>query len=163
MKHIPESEHEEAWNCLNAEYHCPELFGKNNQNHQEKEPDSKQGPTTSNNTNKKRKYTDMLNIFNEDVVRIENKSELQRYKEVSTISATMDPLEWWKHNEKSYPILAELARIYLAIPASQATCERSFSTAKRICTDERTALTPQHLGKYVFYKQNTSGVRIKDE
>jgi hypothetical protein len=65
-------------------------------------------------------------------------------------------LTWWKENEKSFPVLAQIAKIYLAIPASQATCERSFSLAKRICSEDRTSLSPAHLEQLVFANQNYS-------
>ena len=39
------------------------------------------------------------------------------------------PLAWWKFHEKKFPHLAELAKTYLAIPASSATVERLFSRA----------------------------------
>jgi hypothetical protein len=43
-----------------------------------------------------------------------------------------DPLAWWKGNERKFPILAKLARMYLAIQATSAPSERIFSVASRI-------------------------------
>jgi hypothetical protein len=40
-----------------------------------------------------------------------------------------NPLEWWKGNEKQYPLLARVARKVLAIPATSASSERVFSAA----------------------------------
>ena len=40
---------------------------------------------------------------------------------------SVDPLQWWKLNQASFPILARVARKYLAIPASSAAAERMFS------------------------------------
>lgn len=96
-------------------------------------------------------------MFSSEEVKIgHNKSELERYKEMPPIPMSNDPLIWWKQNEHLYPILSQIAKIYLAIPASQATCERSFSTAKRICIPSRTLLTPKHVGQYVFSRQNAN-------
>ena len=39
---------------------------------------------------------------------------------------------WWKENSARYPLLSQLARKYLCIPA--ASSERSFSTAGLIIT-----------------------------
>jgi len=53
-----------------------------------------------------------------------------------------DPLEWWKFNQTKYPVLSILAKNYLAIPASQASCERLFSIAKHDMTPQRTHMKP---------------------
>ena len=44
----------------------------------------------------------------------------------------LDPLNWWSVNATNYPIISVLAKKYLAIPASSASSERVFSTAKNI-------------------------------
>jgi len=87
-----------------------------------------------------------------------SKNELERYKELQDISVESDPLRWWCENERNYPTISEIAKIYLAIPASQATCERSFSVARRICTDFHTSLTPQHVEQLTLLKQNANEI-----
>jgi len=149
LKHVRATEHEEAWNCLKAEYFCPEFFNK----HNEVQIKTQSLP---NNLDKKRKFEQIYNTFSSMDNEIIQKSEFDRYRELPPISVSDDPLLWWKNNESSYPVLAQIAKIYLAIPASQATCERSFSTAKRICTSERTSLTASHISQYVFAKQNAN-------
>jgi hypothetical protein len=74
-----------------------------------------------------------------------------------------DPLLWWKQHHAEYPVLATIARIYLAIPAPQATTERSFSMAKRFCTEDRTSLSPENLEELVFLKRNFRELWIDDE
>ena len=61
---------------------------------------------------------------------------------------------WWKENEKKYPILSKLAKMNLAIPASQASTERSFSAAGNICTKKRSCLSPDHVEKLTIFHQN---------
>jgi hypothetical protein len=51
------------------------------------------------------------------------------------------PLLWWiERGELLYPTLAGLAFTLFAIPGMSAECERAFSQAKKIVTDERYCL-----------------------
>jgi hypothetical protein len=59
-------------------------------------------------------------------------AELSDYMLCGGCSMLQNPLEWWKFNEKLYPHLAQLAKEYLAIPASSATVERLFSRAGNV-------------------------------
>jgi hypothetical protein len=80
-----------------------------------------------------------------------------------------DPLDWWKRKETEFPVLgiysfslllfsflftpslqAELAKLHLAIPASQASCERLFSIMKNAITDHRTKLDPFLVQELLF-------------
>jgi hypothetical protein len=46
---------------------------------------------------------------------------------------SVDPLDWWKQHQHSYPKLARVARKFLGIPASAASSERMFSyTGNRV-------------------------------
>jgi hypothetical protein len=65
-----------------------------------------------------------------------------------------DPLVWWKQNQMSYPILARLAMIYLAVQATSAPSERVFSLASRIITNKRNRLNPDMAGKMLFVSEN---------
>jgi hypothetical protein len=57
-------------------------------------------------------------------------------------------------SQDSYPILARLARIYLAVPATSAPSERIFSRAQRLISEKRTALNPDIAGKLFFVAEN---------
>ncbi|KAF5378354.1 hypothetical protein D9615_002986 [Tricholomella constricta] len=50
------------------------------------------------------------------------------------------PLLWWKHNEREFPIIAKMARDFLAIPGTSVSVERLFSKSRHICTDLRSSL-----------------------
>jgi hypothetical protein len=52
-------------------------------------------------------------------------------------------LEFWKRAEGSFPIVAEMAREFLAIPASGVGVERLFNQARDICTYRRHSLKPE--------------------
>ena len=65
-----------------------------------------------------------------------------------------DLLEWWKANEKRFPILSKIARQYHAIPASSAPIERVFSISTRVVTASRTNLKPELIEKLMMLKVN---------
>ena len=52
-----------------------------------------------------------------------------------------DPLNWWLTTGRVlYPILAKIALGLFSIPAMSSACERAFSQAKKVVTDERNKL-----------------------
>ena len=54
-----------------------------------------------------------------------------------------EPLRWWRERgELLYPTLASMAYDLFSIPAMSAECERAFSLAKKLITDERYNLKP---------------------
>lgn len=65
-----------------------------------------------------------------------------------------DPLEWWKKNQGLFPILARLAKDYLAVQATSAPSERVFSVASRIISNRRTRMDPKMAGKILFVSTN---------
>jgi len=66
------------------------------------------------------------------------------------LNISSDPLLWWKLNEIRFPGLAKLARLYLSVPASQASCERLFSVARNDITDKRTRMLPDLVEALIF-------------
>ena len=70
------------------------------------------------------------------------------------------PLDWWKANETKFPILSQVARKYLQIPASSASSERFFSQGALINTKLRNRLNKSTFEKIISLK--SQGV-IKDE
>jgi hypothetical protein len=59
-------------------------------------------------------------------------------EELSSAGYLNRPLAWWReHGEKMFPTLSILAYNVLSMPGMSAECERVFSQAKRMVTDER--------------------------
>jgi len=71
--------------------------------------------------------------------------ELDVYLKDSYLSLDCDPLIYWRKNQKTFPALANLARVYLAIPASSGGVERVFSVAGAIARARRARITVETL------------------
>jgi hAT family C-terminal dimerisation region len=74
------------------------------------------------------------------------RSDLEDYlmDEPCAIGTIKDPIEWWRTiGKREYPTLCKLAIDLLAIPATSCECERVFSQAGKLVTDERNRLGPE--------------------
>jgi hypothetical protein len=88
----------------------------------------------------------------------EEESAIQRFQNDGTeryfsrpmAADVVDPLEWWRFNKKKYPVMAKLARKYLAIPASSVVPKQMFSIAGGICTDKRNRHYDDAMSDIVF-------------
>ncbi|CAG7706208.1 unnamed protein product, partial [Allacma fusca] len=60
------------------------------------------------------------------------RGEIQRYMDLKYADESSDPLEFWKEQISNFPIVAQLARIYLGFPASSGLAERLFSIAEAL-------------------------------
>ncbi|BAH92758.1 Os04g0542100 [Oryza sativa Japonica Group] len=82
------------------------------------------------------------------------KSEIDTYLEevCEDDSEDFDVLAWWKKNSKKFPVLAIMARDFLAIPLSTVPSESAFSSGGRILGDTRSSLTPEMLEALVCAK-----------
>lgn len=58
------------------------------------------------------------------------KLEFERYlvEDLEPETDDLKILKWWKMNEPRFPILAEMARVVLAIPISRVASECTFNT-----------------------------------
>ncbi|KAA1081322.1 hypothetical protein PGT21_033708 [Puccinia graminis f. sp. tritici] len=68
-------------------------------------------------------------------------TEIQRYNDgLFPMDKKGCVLGWWKAHFQDFPILASLARDYLACAASSATVERTFLAAAQVCDSGRLAM-----------------------
>jgi hypothetical protein len=72
-----------------------------------------------------------------------------------------DILSYWKEYEKLFPMIASIARDILAIPASNTSVERLFSSCKNTITDKRTKLGADKLNKLMFLQKNMNILKEK--
>ena len=76
----------------------------------------------------------------EEQVRVSGlEQEMRRYEASGNPGRNVDVLDFWKQNQDVFPLLAKMARIVLAIPASSAKSESVFSTGGLIVTPRRFA------------------------
>jgi hypothetical protein len=102
--------------------------------------------------------TGILKFFNplppKNLHHLEEEDELQMYTKMKQPTITTDPLQWWKSHQTTFPVLSEIAKKFLAIPASQATTERAFSTSGNIITKRRSRLSSVILEALVLFHKN---------
>jgi hypothetical protein len=101
------------------------------------------------------------------VIRTTKKSdievELTRYLELTpkASSSDVDVLGWWRAQSPNLPLLAEIARKILAIPASSSSSERVFSSGGNVVTTQRMNLDPSTVERLVYIHDNYQKVTIK--
>jgi len=84
------------------------------------------------------------------------KKELQSYRE-DTYDITDDQiLDFWSKQTLRFPYLSKLARQVLAIPASSASSERSFSIAGRVIEERRSCLDGSTVDAILFLNNHFS-------
>ena len=72
-------------------------------------------------------------------------AEIASYMQLKPVSKITDSLKWWSTKTQQFPLLKQLASKYLCIPATSASSERSFSSARLTASNLRTQLTGEHL------------------
>src|ERR1700755_1659121 len=80
-------------------------------------------------------------------------SIIENYLKLPRLEADKDQLVWWRDNCKSFRLLSELARTYLACPSTSVASERLFSGAGLIYDEKRTKLSPERAQKLLFLKK----------
>eukprot|EP00873_Tetraselmis_striata_P017127 jgi/Tetstr1/437391/TSEL_026075.t2 len=63
-------------------------------------------------------------------------------------------LDWWRMHHADFPLVAELARLLLCIPASQIECERIFPLAGLVTKHLRNRMGVEMMSQEVFIKKN---------
>lgn len=84
------------------------------------------------------------------------KDEIRRYRAARAAGLQENPLDWWRSNEREYPLLARVAKRYLCVPGTSVASERVFSTAGDIVTAKRSCLTSGHVNELLFLQKNLS-------
>lgn len=78
--------------------------------------------------------------------------EKQTYMQLAATYLKSDPFSTWKDWSKGMPMLSEVARKWLAVPASSASSERVFSSAGLTISKKRTKLGAKRAATLVFLK-----------
>jgi len=80
--------------------------------------------------------------------------EMDKYFNKPPIGWHEDPLAWWNDRKSLYPRLFILARKRLCITATSVPCERLFSKAGHVITDQRSRMKPGKASQVLFLNQN---------
>ncbi|KAK3918353.1 E3 SUMO-protein ligase ZBED1 [Frankliniella fusca] len=89
----------------------------------------------------------------EDELEVRLRKEMSKYEGIS-VAKDEDILAWWRLHENSFPLLASLAKKYLAIPATSTESERIFSYAGVVLNKLRSCLTGANAEKLIFIGMN---------
>ena len=80
--------------------------------------------------------------------------ELDLYVADPNIPRSACPLQWWQSHTSTFPVVAEVARRMLSIPATSVASERLFSKAGDVITKKRNQLSPSCADRVLFLMEN---------
>ncbi|CAF3243261.1 unnamed protein product [Rotaria sp. Silwood2] len=81
--------------------------------------------------------------------------ELEEYIALNVrLSENDDILLFWLNHKMKFPTLFNIVQDFYAIPASNTTIERVFSSSKNTITDKRTRLGTEKINKLLFLQKN---------
>ena len=84
------------------------------------------------------------------------KGEFERFKKEPQLHHDENALVWWKTNQERFPVIANVARQLLCVPATSVPSERIFSTAGLIVSNLRSSLKPENTDMLIFLNKNLS-------
>jgi hypothetical protein len=94
----------------------------------------------------------LFSIFEQNQPRATN--EVEEYLKEDNITFNQCPFNWWLNKKNKYPILAKMARIHLAIPATSTPSERLFSDAGNLLSAKRSRMNSELFQRIIFLKRN---------
>jgi hypothetical protein len=87
--------------------------------------------------------------------------EVKEYLTAPQEDEACDVLHFWKSHRHHWPILSRMATAMLAVPATSAPSESTFSAALRVMSDHRASFTPLNLEAQVCLKSWNKVLGIK--
>ena len=76
--------------------------------------------------------------------------ELERYRKEPRLKSDGCPFQWWRNRYKEYPLMARLARKYLAVSGTSTPSERVISRLGLVLTKRRLKLKGDFFSKIMF-------------
>ena len=80
------------------------------------------------------------------------RAEFNQYLKEDIETEGVKVLPYWANRQKTFPLLASMARRFLSIPATSAASERVFSNGRRIVSWQRSALKPVSVEQLICLK-----------
>ena len=82
-------------------------------------------------------------------------TEISAYLGKKPMPKDTDPLMYWKDDADTFPVLAQIARVYLSVQCTSVPSERLFSSAGLVISNRRSRLTPTNAEKGIFLQGNS--------
>ncbi len=80
--------------------------------------------------------------------------EVTNYLTMRHTKIVSNPLSFWCENQKTFPFLSQLAKLYMAASSSSVPVECMFSTTGLICNGKRCMIGPDKMNKVSFIHDN---------
>ena len=94
----------------------------------------------------------------QDTVNEKIDREIEKLLKNEPINKHLNPLNWWKHNEKEFPLLAKFVKANAAMQPTSVSSERLFNKDKQLFGFTRKSLTEEHArASSSFTTTSTSG------
>ena len=68
------------------------------------------------------------------------RAEIESYKREDLMGQEDDPLLWWSKKQDKFPLLANLVKKYLCVPATSVEAERTFHGLGLLLTKQRLSM-----------------------
>ena len=88
------------------------------------------------------------------VIKPASSTEVNKYLNLPCITEEENPLDYWKEEKDTFPVLSSLACKYLCIPASSAPVERLFSIAGKVFRPERCRISDERFQQLMMIRCN---------
>lgn len=85
---------------------------------------------------------------------VQMKSQLEAFALEKCEPMSKNIFEYWEEKKDTFPELYKLAKVVHAVPAAQASCERTFSTATFVFSRYRSKLSQQMLQDILLIRLN---------
>jgi hypothetical protein len=91
---------------------------------------------------------------------VEARFEVKRFRAKDAVKGDVQPLKWWRENQRTYPMLAPVVRIVLSCPSSQIECERVFSLCGATVALLRNRMSTDNLAQNIYVSKSTYHVAL---
>ena len=80
--------------------------------------------------------------------------EMSVYLSMDQVDPSVDVLTWWQIHATKLPMIANIAKQILCVPATSTPSERAFSKAGNLVTERRAQLKPNKVDMVLFLNKN---------
>lgn len=93
-------------------------------------------------------------LFPDESLLQEEITEIDKYMREDPVAKNACPFQWWKDHQNKYPLLSQVAKKYLSIPATSVPSERVFSSAGDLVKAKRSCLSSNNINMLLFLYNN---------